>query len=248
MRLGVFGALEASHDGESVRVGRRLERCLFGILLLADGREVPLDRIIGLLWDEHPPNDPRSTLHTYVSRLRTALTCGSHGVAMVPLVRCGSGYRAEPAGAAVDVLRFKSLVDGTRGLADPVKRAKALRAAVALRRGPVLDADATNAVRQQITAAWDESWLAAVEDAIDAELACGMHRELVAELTRLSGEHPYRERFTALLMRALHRSGRTADALAAYSGAAARLGSRLGIGPGAELRGLRASLACGERV
>ena len=90
--------------------------------------------------------------------------------------------------------------------------------------------------------------MVAVEDAIEAELTCGMHRQLVAELIELSGAHPFRERFTALLMCALHRSGRAAEALSTYAAAERRMRSRLAIGPSADLQSLHARILRAEPI
>jgi tetratricopeptide (TPR) repeat protein len=77
------------------------------------------------------------------------------------------------------------------------------------------------------------------EAAIDAELACGLHRELIGELTALCTEYPFREKFAGLLMLALYRSGRRADALEVYAQLDRRLRGEIGIQPGAGLAGLQ---------
>ena len=71
-----------------------------------------------------------------------------------------------------------------------------------------------------------------------AELASGRHREVVADLEALVAAHPFRERFCAQLMVALYRSGRQAEALAAYAAARERLADELGLDPGPELQAL----------
>jgi DNA-binding SARP family transcriptional activator len=88
----------------------------------------------------------------------------------------------------------------------------------------------------------DEAWLAAYEDAIDADLAAGQHRNLVPELTELAAEYPFREEFTAQLMLALHRSGRTVEALGVYAVAESRTRALLGTTPGQQLRHLRGAI------
>jgi DNA-binding SARP family transcriptional activator len=246
VRFGVFGVFEAWHAGAPLHVGRRLERCLLGVLVLEAGREISLDRLTGLLWGEQGPRDPRAALHTYVSRVRAALDRGLDGVEKIAVTWTGRGYRAELDCNAVDALRFRSLLDQARGMADPGPRARLLRSAIALRRGPLLDDVATDAIRQRLAAPWDESWLAAREDAIDAEMACDLHRELLPELMELSAEHPFRERFTASLMRALYRSGRAADALVAYAEAERTMRRGLAITPSAGLQALHAAILRGE--
>ena len=246
LRFNVFGVFEAWDADVPLRVGRRIERCLLGILALEAGREVPVDRLTGLLWGEHGPRDPQAALHTYVSRVRAALRRG-HGDAQEVTVTCtGHGYRAEMSGDAVDALRFRALLGQAHAMADPRLRARSLRSAIALRRGPLLDDVATEEIRKRLTAPWDESWLTAREDAIDAEMACGLHRELLPELMELCAEHPFRERFTVALMRALDRSGRTADALATYSEAERSMRRALAIAPGPQLRALQAAILRGE--
>lgn len=238
MEFRLFGAFEAMHDGCLVRIGRRLERCLLGVLLLEVGSPVSVDRLVSLLWDETPPGDPRATLHTYVSRIRVGLDSGGKGRRGIRLVCSGGGYRAEADPVAIDALRFRSLADRARDLPDQGERARVLREAMRLRRGPLLADVATAGVRRGLAAAWEEAWLTVREDAIEAELACGRHRELVVELTGLSAEYPFRERFTGLLMHALYRCGRAVDALAIYAQADRRMRAELAINPGADLREL----------
>ncbi len=247
MEFRVLGAFEARRDGCQVQVGRRLERCLLGILLLEAGTAVSAERLADLLWDETGPRDPRAALHTYVSRLRSGLARGGGDGNGLRLVRAGDGYQADIEATAVDALRFRSLLGRARVLADPAERARALREAVELRRGPLLADVATEGVRLRLRAAWDEAWLTAREEAINAELACGRHHELVSELTGLSAEYPFRDRVTGLLMRALYRCGRTADALEAYARTERRMRAELSITPGADLRDLRASILAGDR-
>jgi ABC-type glycerol-3-phosphate transport system substrate-binding protein/energy-coupling factor transporter ATP-binding protein EcfA2 len=85
----------------------------------------------------------------------------------------------------------------------------------------------------------EELRIAAKEELIEADLALGRHRELVAELETLIGRHPFRERLWGQLIVALYRSGRQGDALAAYNRARNVLTEELGIDPSPELRRLQ---------
>lgn len=245
LQIKLFGTFEVLHAGAPASIGRRLERCLLGILALEAGRNVSLDRISALLWDEQAPADPRATLHTYVCRLRSALANGLGRACHIVSAHGAGGYRLELDSEIVDVLRFRSLIREAREIAAPDTRARVLRSAVALRRGPLLDDVATAPVRSRLAASLDEAWLAAYEDAIDADLAAGQHRNLVPELTELAAEYPFREEFTAQLMRALHRSGRTVDALGVYAVAESRTRALLGTTPGQQLRHLRGAILYG---
>jgi hypothetical protein len=89
-----------------------------------------------------------------------------------------------------------------------------VRRALGLWRGPALSG-VTPGLAAQATRL-EESRLTALEDGVDWELAAGGHAALVAELTALVTEHPLRERLVAQLMVALHRSGRTTEALEVY--------------------------------
>ena len=100
----------------------------------------------------------------------------------------------------------------------------------------------------------DESWaraeagrlaelrLSATEDRIEAELSLGQQAALVPELELLVARDPTRERLVGQLMLALYRSGRQADALAAYRAARRSLVEELGLEPGPELRRLEAAV------
>src|SRR5919109_577114 len=88
----------------------------------------------------------------------------------------------------------------------------------------------------------EEQRLEALEQRIEADLALGRHASLVPELEALVADHPYRERLRALLMLALYRSGRQADALRAYRTARRTLGDDLGLEPSRELRELEAAI------
>ena len=70
------------------------------------------------------------------------------------------------------------------------------------------------------------------------DLALGRHAAVVGELEGLSTEHPLREHLLGLLMLALYRCGRQADALEAYRTGRRRLHDELGIEPTPELRQL----------
>jgi DNA-binding SARP family transcriptional activator len=196
------------------------------------------DALIDALWGDSPPASARKTLQTYVSNIRREL-----GPEVISTA--ASGYSLGVAVDDVDLGRFRGLVLAAeearaRG-AEPEAREQ-LRAAVALWRGdPFPGAGpgtglAAEAVRLR------EEYLTALEARLAADLAAGCHAELVGELETLVREHPFRERLWGHLMVALYRSGRQADALAAYQRARARLGEELGLEPGGELRRLEQAI------
>ncbi|MFD0475822.1 BTAD domain-containing putative transcriptional regulator [Nonomuraea thailandensis] len=88
----------------------------------------------------------------------------------------------------------------------------------------------------------EEQRLAALEDYADVRLDLGQDASQVGELTELAAQHPARERFHALLMRALYRSGRQADALEVYRALRGRLRDELGLDPGPEIVALHQAI------
>ncbi|MET7671569.1 AfsR/SARP family transcriptional regulator [Micromonospora luteifusca] len=238
--LGSVHLLSAS--GELVRLNRRMERLVLAVLLLEPGRVITTDRLIDLLWREAPPPAARTTLQTLVSRIRTALRSAGGDDQPVRLVAHGQGYLLQVQPDTVDLHRFRRLVDAARPINDPVLRSARLTAALELWRGPALADAADGDLREQLCGGLEESRFAALSDRIDADLDAGRHSELVPELSRLAHEHPTRERLSGQLMLALHRSGRRADALAAYRRTREILVAELGLEPGSELRRLAASI------
>jgi DNA-binding SARP family transcriptional activator/tetratricopeptide (TPR) repeat protein len=242
----LLGRMEVLHEGAAVTPGRRQERCLLGLLLLEANTTVPVERLVDLLWDDAPPLRARATIHTYISRLRAALDPGGDGRCGLRLVRSGDGYQAQVDAGTVDALRLRCLAERARDVADPAQRARLLRDALGAWRGLPLADDASERLRSRLAPAWQELRLAALEAAIEAELACGRHAELVGELGGLLAEHPLREHLTGLLMLALYRAGRQAEALAAYQNTRRILVDHLGAEPGPDLRQLHQRILAGD--
>ncbi|MEV4415678.1 BTAD domain-containing putative transcriptional regulator [Catellatospora sp. NPDC049609] len=235
MRVGILGPLEAESGGRPVEVtGARLRALLIRLAVDA-GRFVPVTALADALWGEHLPADPANAVQTLVSRLRRALPDGTVGSGP-------GGYRLDLPAASVDALHFEELArQGRAALSagDPEAAAGLLGRALALWRGEALTevADAPYAVAA--AARWAELRQVAAEDRLEAELATGEADRVVPELARLAADRPLRERPRALLIRALHASGRTADALAAYYAFRDRLADELGVDPSADLQQLR---------
>jgi DNA-binding SARP family transcriptional activator len=236
----ILGPLEAVVDGAPAPLGGPRQRAVLAILLAHANEAVPIGRLIDGVWGDRPPETAENIVQGYVSQLRKALGRDVIGTR-------GRGYAITVADDALDLRRFeRHLRVGEDALAGdrPADAATELRAALALWRGPALSDLADEPCARPIAARVDELRLVALERALEADLACGRHREAVAELAALIAEHPLRERFRALHMLALYRCGRQADALGAFRAARATLVEELGIEPGAALRDLeRAILA-----
>lgn len=226
MRIGILGALEVrGADGAAVVVGGPRPRALLVLLALNANRVVGLEAIIAAQYGDAPPADAVGAVQAQVSRLRKA----------VPEVSFdGAGYRLAVDVEDVDALRFERLAgEGRRLLAAGAheRAAAVLREAVGLWRGPAL-VDLPHGAAQ--AARLEELRLGAVEDLVDAELALPGGTS-VAELQALVAANPLRERLRGQLMRALHGSGRQAEALAEFEAARRVLAEELGADPSAEL-------------
>jgi DNA-binding SARP family transcriptional activator len=246
MRYRVLGSLEVEADGGSVVLGGQKERLLLALLLTRPNQVVSVEALLRGLWGEQPPPTAAKTLQSHVMRLRRALEPGRvRGAAGEVLVTREPGYLLRVAPGGLDAARYEELAaDGRRALADgSVELAGSLlREALGLWRGQAFEEFTGSDVVVAEAHRLAELRLVALEDRLEADLRLGRHRELVAELEGLVRDQPLRERLWAQLMLALYRSGRQADALAAYQRARKVLVEELGIDPGAELGRLHAAI------
>jgi DNA-binding SARP family transcriptional activator len=232
----LLGAMQVRVDDAPVRLPGAAERGLLALLLLAPGRTVAASSLIDRLWSESAlPADPLNALQLRVSKLRRALA--AHGIDVV--VREASGYRADVAADQVDVHRFVSLVQAARSSRGDARRALGLYdEALALWRGDPL-ADFAGAGWATVEAARLEQLHAAVlTERAEAALLSGRHVEVAADLEPVVARDPGQEALVGLLMTALYRAGRQADALEVFTRTRRHLDDELGLHPSAALRRL----------
>jgi DNA-binding SARP family transcriptional activator/Tfp pilus assembly protein PilF len=250
MEFRVLGPVEVWCDGRRVPVLAAKQRTLLAILLLRAGRVVAAEELIDRLWGERPPTSARKTLHNYVRRLRTTLAAGADAVAVPPMLRTEpSGYLLRLGDAELDLHRFERLREQAQqatAAGDPDRAAAILHQALGLWRGSALADVAAETLLRTEAARLEEQRLAALEARIHAELELGRHAELVGELEALAAQHPLRESFRAQLMLALYRSGRQAEALAAYRELRRRLVEELAVEPGRPLQELEHQILTGD--
>jgi len=244
MELRLLGTTELVIDGERQALGGPMVRAVLADLALNAPQTLTTSQLVDDLWGQSPPPSATHTLQAYVSRLRRSLNaCAPH----IVLLTSGPGYLLEVDRSRVDVLRFSELLAQGRASwagGDAVAAEATLYAGLSLWRGPAL-ADIQEASFAPLAAArLENDRLVALETLFDARLQLGHARELVSELESAIAANPFREHLHAQLMTALYRSGRQADALAAFQRARDRLVDGLGVEPGRELRELeRAVLA-----
>jgi len=233
--FGLLGTLVVRDGARDVSVSAPRQRVLLAALLLGGGRVVSLDDLAEVLWEGEPPAGARGALHSAVQRLRSTL--GPSGADLIEtrppgyLIRVGDG--------AFDVREFSALA--ARGHAAAAagtwaQAASLLREALGLWRGEPLADVPSQLLRGREAPAIKDQRLQALVTRIDADLHLGRQGEILAELRQLVTAHPLQEQLHALLMLSLYRSGRQADALAAYQDVRGVLASELGIDPGPELR------------
>ena len=242
LTVRLLGPLEVLRDGRPVPLGGQRARALISLLALSAGTAVSTPRLVEAIWDGDPPQAAANTVQVYVSRLRRALA-GAGGTS--PLQSSPVGYLLDVPDDAVDVNRFERLVaEGHARLqaGDAAVAGRLLRDALQLWRGPAVPDLAGLRAGDGLIARLDARRLAAQLDRIDADTALGRHGEVVPELQELIRLHPLDEGLVVRLMTALYRSGRQADALAAYTEAAARLDEELGVEPGPQLRGVHTAV------
>jgi DNA-binding SARP family transcriptional activator len=236
-RFAVLGTLRVLRGGLEVPIPTRQPQVLLAALLLHANEIMSADRLTELLWADLPPATARTVLHNNVMRLRRAL-----GPGIAPRIQTrSSSYVMEVQDGELDLHRFMELRDQGRVAfrdANWDEAADRLRAALSLWDAePLCGLDAP-ALRSAELPGLIEAHLQALEWRVEADLRRGLHADLIAELRRLSGAHPFRERFREQLLLALYRCGSRAEALAAYQDARRLLVDELGVEPGPGLQHL----------
>ncbi|MEV4630338.1 BTAD domain-containing putative transcriptional regulator [Micromonospora sp. NPDC049523] len=211
-------------------------KALLAALALHPGQTVSSDRLIDIVWDGKPPSTASNSLQRHVSYLRDEL-----GARKAIAVR-SHGYLLDLPGEVTDVEIAQRLLRESGNPRDPAGDASRLRAALALWRGrPLADVGGLSWMDEQAERL-ARIELVATRDLVDVRLALGEHALLVPELERLTRQHPYHEQIHHRLMLALYRSGRQAEALAAYQRLRTTLAEDLGVDPSRALRELEAAI------
>ncbi|MFW5468918.1 BTAD domain-containing putative transcriptional regulator [Knoellia sp. CPCC 206435] len=244
MQVRVLGELEVVVDGRPVDLGGPKPRALLALLVAADGRPVPVERLVDQMWGEDPPARVEASMQSYVARLRRVLEPDRDARSPARVLRAhAGGYSLDVSSADVDAHRFTDLVRRARSATNG-NRASAeasLLSALELWRGePYAGCSSPSLVAEAMRL--EELRLGVVADLWDLRLEQGGHPEAVAALEQLVGLHPLQERLWALLALALYRAARQGDALAALRRARRHLDDELGVEPGAQLRELEEAI------
>lgn len=227
LRFGVLGPVRAWHGEEALSTGSPQQRALLAALLLREGRTATAAELIDALWGPEPPSQALAAVRTYASRLRKVLSPGV-------LISESGGYAIRGLReGALDLAVAQDLAaeaEKARGTGDLGRARSLLNQALDLWDGEVL-AGVPGPYAEVQRARLEEWRLGLLEARLDLDLEQGCHAEAVSELTALTAAHPLRERLRELLMLALYRSGRQAEALAVYADTRRLLSEELGVDP-----------------
>jgi predicted ATPase/DNA-binding SARP family transcriptional activator len=240
VEVRALGTLEVlDDDGSPVAIGGPRPTAILLALALADGAVVSADGLVEEVWGDQAPRSAVETLHSYLSRIRRALEPdrSAHG-ATTALVRSQAGYRIDPEVVAIDVRAFESGVARARDAANAGDARTAVErfgTAIDRWRGPVGHGVELGPDGRAQATRLEELRLTATEERSALRLGLGDHEALIGELEPSVVANPMRERLHALWMVALYRSGRQAEALAAYRRLRDQLVEGLGVDPGPRL-------------
>ncbi len=231
MRYRLLGPTTAEDQGHDITPGSPQDRVILTLLLLHRTTTLSVDQIIDGVWGDDPPRTAAHAVHAAISRLRKVL--GAEEIQSI-----GPGYAMPDPIVDIDEVTALIAEGRDRLTQDPDIAEQLLLQALSMWRGEALLDVAYHEWAQPEIRRLDELHTSAVVDRLAALLALGRDGEAVPDLEALVERHPHRERAWGLLLIALCRQGRPADALMAYRRAATALGTELGVTPSSELRDL----------
>ena len=245
MEFRVLGPVETWCGGSMAPVPSGRQTAVLAALLLQANRVVSVPQLVEALWASVPPQSARATVENHIKRLRQTLgEPGRHRI-----VTRRPGYLIRVDANELDVSRFEAHLTAAKDAAGAglwALSADRSRAALALWRGEPLANVGSAALAMREVPRLREMCLAAAELNMSAAIRIGRYSEVIGELRRLTAANPFRERFYALLMTALHGDGRHAEALAVYQQARGILLADLGCEPGQQLRELHQQILCND--
>jgi len=240
--FALLGPVRGWLDGAELELGSPDQRTVLAFLLLREGHPATADEIIDAVWGEDAPRSVRGVLRTYVYRLRRLFSGLPGGDPLIQSV--GGSYALPAAGESVDARVFQQRVaEGRRARqeGDPARAAVLLGEGLGLWQGtPLSGTRGPYADRQRQRL--EQLLEGAREEYFAAEVERGAHREVIPALTQAVADSRLSERLRELLMLALYRAGRQAEALELYNDAYRVLDEELGIAPGAALRELHGAI------
>lgn len=245
LRFEILGRIRGWRGDEELELGPGKQRAVLAVLLLNANRPTSTTAIVDAVWRDDPPENGANVVQKYVAGLRRVLEPGrSPRTPWRTLTLDDAGYALHVEPGRLDIDAFERGVRQARAAragGRPAEAAEHLRAALAMWRGQALaglNGPLFDSARDRLT----EDRAGALEECLEIELELGHHDRLVPELVRLVAEFPMRERLRYLLILALYRCGRQAEALAAFREARTFLTEEFGVEPGERLQQLHVSI------
>jgi len=239
LRVGVLGPVAAWDGDKQLQAGQPRQQAVLAILAMRANRVISRSELVDAVWGQDPPASAEGSVYTYIAGLRRVLEPGRslRGPGRI-LVSSGAGYVLHLVPGQPDAVSFEQHLHRARHLrksGDLAGTMAALEAALGLWRGVVAFAGVPGPFAETERVRLGELRSAVCEERADAMLGLGRHEEILADLTAMVADNPLRERMRGLLMLALYRSGRQAEALRVFGEGRRVLAEELGIDPGAEL-------------
>jgi predicted ATPase/DNA-binding SARP family transcriptional activator len=241
-QVNLLGPLEVRDPaGSVVEVSGSPQRLLLARLALVPGAFVSVGSLVDALWPDDAPANATGNLQSYVSRLRRMV--GASAVR-----RTEAGYRLDVEPGATDLGRLDAHLAQLRGgaMTTPSARVEMIGCCLDLWRGEPLAEFAGIGVFDAERTRLAELRVQLCEDRYELRLLLEPARDVLPDLERAVGEHPDRERLTRLLMLALHREGRTADALRVAAEYRHRSIELTGLDPSTALAELEQEMLAGD--
>lgn len=250
MEFRTLGALEISCEDTPIRLSGSRRRALLALLLLHPGQIVSIDVIGEVLWPTDQPADPRAAVRFHVWAIRNALALDNVTADQSMVEHNGGGYKVTLAGNVFDTVEFFDRVSRAQLVVatSPTSALEHLVGALHLWRGTPFeelryDDHARPVVRKLVELRLDAEMLRS-----EALLNLGRPREAIPVLESLVELHPLTEPLWRLLLTALTRCGRPAEALVEYRRMESTLATEVGVQPSRELRELKARISSDQAV
>ncbi|WP_326700544.1 winged helix-turn-helix domain-containing protein [Streptomyces sp. NBC_01754] len=234
VRISLLGPLRARRDGHPLDLGHLRQQAVLAVLALSAGRSLSQQELLADVWGMEPP--AANVVPVYIYRLRKALHVGD---GPDPVIERGlRGYHLVSGAVDVDVARVEELITDIRKVdrgGEPIEAVRLCAQALELFRGePLAGLPGPFAELERLRLT--ERRIALMQRKLAWQLRLGQDAEAIAEMFALSVAHPLNEPLATMLMRALHRNGRQADALTVFERARRRLADDLGVPPSRMLR------------
>jgi DNA-binding SARP family transcriptional activator/tetratricopeptide (TPR) repeat protein len=249
VRYEVLGSVRSWRADIAIDLGPVQQQVVLAVLLLQQNRAIARQQLISAVWGDAEPRSAEGLVHRHISGLRRVLELTRHPVAESgQLAWTNAGYVLTVPTGGLDLDAFDRQVETARkarAAGDLASAAEILRSALGLWRGQLCEG-LTSPFLDAQRDLQEERRISIGEECIEMDLALGGGDDVVSQLRQLVTEHPFRERMHGLLMLALYRSGRRADALAAFQEARGLLREELGVEPAEALQRLHQQILAAD--